>query len=290
MPESNFELPEFTVDAQHCLACDRAAVKRVSNPKNDQPLRADTIVIHYTAGASAASSANSLADPEVKASAHLVVGRGIDQIYQVTPFDTVAWHAGKSEYTFPGGEYRHGFNSCSIGIEIDNPGELTPTLDGHRTWFGREVPGSEVVHAVHRNQSTPKFWHAYSQDQIAMVHEICRALIARYDIKHILGHEEISPERKTDPGPAFPLDKLRNHLLGANRRDETAVPLFPAPGLVTAERLNIRAAGSAGSPRVSVPLEQGVQVTALQEKDGWYLVEARISGWVDSRFVDLDRG
>lgn len=288
MSESVFEVPDFRIDDDHCLASSKATVTRKTNTKNDRPLTPDTIIIHYTAGASAASSADSLADPDVKASAHLVVGRTVDQLYQVTPFDVVAWHAGKSEYTFADGHHRTGFNACSIGIEIDNPGELTPSLDGYRTWFGREIAASEVIKAVHRNQSSPKYWHAYSQSQIAMVQEICRVLIARYEIKHILGHEEISPQRKTDPGPAFPLDRVRNNLLGANRRDDFAVDLFPAPGKVTASRLNIRAGASADSPRVAVPLESGAPVTALREQGGWYYVEAKVSGWVDGRHVDLE--
>lgn len=257
--------------------------------KDQRDLEPEAIVIHYTAGASAKSSADSLADPDVKASAHLVVGRD-GELIQVTPFDKVAWHAGKSEYRFADGEVRKGFNSFSIGIEIDNPGELTATLGGHRTWFGRVVDKDEVVEAVHRNQSTAGFWHAYTAEQITMVQEICRALIAHYGITHILGHEEISPGRKTDPGPAFPLDRVRQNLLGANRRDETEFDLFPSPGKVTASRLNIRADASPGSERVAIPLESGAAVTALREKDGWYYVQAQVAGWVDGRFVELDRG
>ena len=72
------------------------------------------IVVHYTAGTSARTAAEFLAKEEVKASAHLVIGRQ-GELFQLVPFDTEAWHAGRSCY---GG--RANLNRYSIGIELDN--------------------------------------------------------------------------------------------------------------------------------------------------------------------------
>ncbi len=288
-PTDTTRTAPFWIGDDHNLRARSGPVEARNVLKDQRDLAPEAIVIHYTAGASPESSADSLSDPDVKASAHLVLGRG-GELIQVTPFNKVTWHAGKSEYRFGDGQVRKGFNGFSIGIEIDNPGELTATLGGHRTWFGRTVAADEVVEAVHRNQATAGFWHAYTADQITMVQEICRALVGHYGIKHILGHEEISPGRKTDPGPAFPLDRVRNNVLGANRRDETEFDLYPSPGRVTASRLNIRAEASPTSPRVSVPLESGAPVTAVREQNGWYYVRAQVAGWVDGRHVELDRG
>src|SRR5882672_10600458 len=84
----------------------------------------DALIIHFTAGASAESSAAWLCNPQAKASAHVVVARD-GSIIQLVPFDTVAWHAGASSY---GG--RSGYNQYSIGIETDYPGRLTRTQGG----------------------------------------------------------------------------------------------------------------------------------------------------------------
>ena len=70
----------------------------------------DMIILHYTAGASAAGSAFYLARPDVKASAHVVIGRR-GEVIQLVAFDTQAWHAGESSY-----EGRIGLNRYSIGI------------------------------------------------------------------------------------------------------------------------------------------------------------------------------
>ena len=99
----------------------------------------DSIIIHFTAGSSAESTVRTLCNPRYKASAHLVVGHD-GSVTQLVPFDTIAWHAGRSSY---GG--RDGFNQFSIGIEIDNAGRLTRSGNGYAAWFGRIYDPDEVV-------------------------------------------------------------------------------------------------------------------------------------------------
>jgi len=242
----------------------------------------DTIIIHYTAGSSAESSIRTLSNPNVRASAHLVVGRD-GAITQLIPFDTIAWHAGRSSY-----QGRIGFNKYSIGIEIDNAGRLTKTGDKYSAWFGRKYEADEVIKAVHRNESRPGYWHAYSEEQISAVQEICAALIDTYPIGMILGHEEISPKRKVDPGPAFPLDKLRDRMFLADRsqedEDEPDIEVS-GNGLVTASRLNIRESSHGNARLVASPLTKGTQVKILGESDGWYQVQTTATGWVKKDYI-----
>ena len=167
----------------------------------------DTIILHYTAGASRESSVRSLSKEKNKVSAHLVVGRD-GKTTQLVPFNTIAWHAGKSEY-----KGRKHYNNYSIGIEIDNVGILTKDGDKYLTWFKKECPEDNVVKAIHRNKDTEEYWQTYTDEQIEICKGICKLLIDEYGITEILGHEEISPLRKSDPGPAFPLDAFRNELL-----------------------------------------------------------------------------
>lgn len=189
-------------------------VDYVASPNTSGKFRAklpDSIIIHYTAGGSLQGAVSTLTARNSKASAHVVVGRD-GKIVQLVPFDTVAWHAGVSSY---GG--RSYYNQYSIGIEIDNAGELKPSGSGYLSWFNKRYGADEVVQAVHRNQTGPSYWHVFTEEQIETVQELCETLMGTYDIKEILGHEEIAPGRKTDPGPAFPLDKLRERLLGEGR-------------------------------------------------------------------------
>lgn len=263
---------------------DKQSAKFVESPNNSGRFGEslpDTIVIHYTAGSSTESSVDTLTNPDVKASAHLVIGRD-GSVTQLVPFNTIAWHAGKSAW----GD-RKGLNKYSIGIELDNAGRLTKSGNKYSAWFGRTYSEKEVVEAVHRNEEEPGYWHRFAEEQITKTFEICRLLINRYDIKTILGHEEISPGRKTDPGPAFPLDKLREKLLKTDRsdREEEIYGEYKNPGEVTASMLNIRSGPSTGNPKIANPLQKGTIVEILDESDGWYQVEVRLKGWVSESYI-----
>ena len=192
----------------HRLAGD--GIHHVESPNQGGPFaagRPDTLVIHYTAGSTARSAIDTLCDRSRRVSAHLVVGRD-GSVTQLVPFDTVAWHAGQSEW-----KGRTGLNHYSIGIEIDNAGQLEVRNGQCVSWFGQVYPPEEVVWGVHGNQQESTPWHRFPYEQVRVVEELCLLLIGEYGIGEIVGHDEIAPQRKIDPGPAFPLDELRQRLL-----------------------------------------------------------------------------
>jgi N-acetylmuramoyl-L-alanine amidase len=267
----------YTIDKNHELG-GKPVITAYRADKNKDAFKQtpDTIIIHYTAGRDAATSAKYLADPTVQASAHLVIGRD-GSVYQLAPFNKVTWHAGLSSY---GG--RKGFNQYSIGIELDNAGPLDKEGNKYVSWFKGVYPEDEVYKGTHRNESAPRYWHQFTQEQIDVCEEICLALIAQYKIRDILGHEEISPGRKTDPGPAFPLDRFRQRLLA--KRDVDSLPP-QQPLIVMEEKLNIREGAGVNYPAVAKPLPQGQQVIVLEELNGWYKVKTEIVGWVNKGYV-----
>ncbi len=241
----------------------------------------DTVLIHYTAGRDAVSSVKALCDPARKVSAHLVVGRD-GSVTQLVDFDTIAWHAGKSAY-----ENRVGLNQYAIGIEIDNAGRLERNGNEYTSWFRRSYPASEVFEAIHRNESATSFWHRYTEDQVLVVEDICELLVREYGISRILGHEEVSPRRKVDPGPAFPLDKMRERIFGSDRHEELEEDASDQPGMgvVTAGKLNIRTAPGMHAPLSGDPLTRGTIVAIKDETDDWFEVVVETRGWVAKDFI-----
>lgn len=246
----------------------------------------DTLVVHFTGGRSATSSANWLCNPKAKASAHVIIGQK-GEIIQLVPFDTVAWHAGKSTW-----EERTGLNKYSIGIELDNPGRLEQRAKGFYTWFGTQVADGLVTHTTHRNETEPTYWQAFSEAQITATEALCELLMDTYSIQWILGHEEISPSRKVDPGPAFPLDKLRNNLLYQDRHHEDAESFDDQIGnqgqsaTVTADLLNIRSAPRGNAGKVMPALPKGTQVEVLERKGDWARVVVETEGWVSAQYLN----
>lgn len=241
----------------------------------------DTAIVHYTAGPFK-PALNTLTNPRVRASAHVIVDRD-GSITQLVHFNEEAWHAGRSTWG-----KRKGLNKFSLGIEIVNSGPLTKSGNVFRSWFGSAYNPTDVIKAIHRNQTTPKYWHVYTEEQIAVVTDLCRLFMDEYKIKHILGHEEIAPNRKTDPGPAFPLDRLRKQLLGNDRAENTGLDL-PEEGRISASKLNIRKTPTRNGDKVAQPLAKGAKVKILDESNGWYKVSTQVEGWVFAKYVEEDK-
>ena len=143
-------------------------------------------------GTSARTAAEFLAKEEVKASAHLVIGRQ-GELFQLVPFDTEAWHAGRSCY---GG--RANLNRYSIGIELDNLGRLQWQEGRFVAECGVEVAPADVY--VDDTGELATFWHRYTERQKRLLREICRLLKQHYPIRYVVGHSDIT-DRKQDPGP-----------------------------------------------------------------------------------------
>ncbi len=144
----------------------------------------DMLVLHYTGMASAEAAITRLKDPAAEVSAHYVVREDGVVVQMVSERDR-AWHAGVSAWQGDGD-----LNSRSIGIEIVNGGHDVPLADG-------ALP-------------------PYPDRQIAAVTSLCRAILARHAIPQtrIVGHSDIAPDRKRDPGEHFPWPRLARAGIG----------------------------------------------------------------------------
>lgn len=266
--------------SKHKIDSDHAEFNEVTKTSGEfESGLPDTIIIHYTAGPSVSSAINTFKDPSVQASAHILIDYD-GSITQLIPFNKIGWHAGNSAWID-----RTAMNNYSIGIEIVNAGRLEKSGTVWRSWFGKKYEEDDVVRAKHRNEDHESWWHVFTEQQITATYELCRELMGIYDIKHILGHEEISPGRKSDPGPAFPLDKLRNRLLHSNRKDQDEDEGEYKQGIVTAHALNIRSGPSGDTSKISNPLSKNTKVSILKEQNGWYNVEVKIRGWVSKHYI-----
>jgi N-acetylmuramoyl-L-alanine amidase len=131
------------------------------------------VVLHYTGMIDGASAIARLADPEAKVSAHYVVAED-GQVVRMVDEAHRAWHAGRSWW-----RGTSDINSASIGIEIVNP--------GHE--FG---------------------YRPFPEAQIDAVIELLAGIMERHSITrgNVVGHSDVAPARKEDPGELFPWYRL----------------------------------------------------------------------------------
>jgi len=137
------------------------------------------LVIHYTGMQSERESIKRLCNPKSKVSSHYFINQN-GKIYRLVEDNRIAWHAGKSCW----GKYKN-LNKNSIGIEMINK--------GHQ--FG---------------------YTNFKKKQLSNLIKICQNLIKKYRIKrqNIIGHSDIAPLRKLDPGEKFPWKRLGNNKIG----------------------------------------------------------------------------
>lgn len=192
----------------------------------------EIVILHDTAGRLDKFNSRDYLATTPKVSVHFVVERD-GTISQLVPTNRRAGHAGQSSY--------HGRSDCndfSIGIEIVNPGKMTRGVGGAvLAWWGQDFgPGGPVGGYQLADVETPQHgrgvWMAYTPEQIAAVRELLEALFAGIPtLKDITTHWYVSPGRKVDTNPLFPLDSLRARILG---RDDPAVAAAEAASVEVA--------------------------------------------------------
>ena len=144
----------------------------------------DMLVLHYTGMADAASALARLRDPQARVSAHYMIDED-GAVFRLVPESRRAWHAGVAEWA---GDRR--VNDRSIGIELVNPG--------------------------HEHGPRP-----FPEAQIAVLEALAGAVVRRHPIapRRVVGHSDVAPARKRDPGELFDWARLARAGIG----------LWPAP-------------------------------------------------------------
>lgn len=193
----------------HLVAEANESIEFVPSPNFSLPIQPTYLVIHFTAGPTTEGTVSWFRNKASNVSAHLVIGRD-GKVTQMVPFDKKAWHAGVSQW----GSIQ-GLNQHSIGIELVNGGKLS--LNGKKqwvTWSLKVIPDEEVTVAEHKNEHTATGWHEYTEEQLESLISVASVLHEEFKFSDILGHEDIAPTRKVDPGPLFPMNSFKSKILG----------------------------------------------------------------------------
>ena len=147
-----------------------------SSPNKDIRIWKPQLIVIHATGGKLAGALSWMLNPDSKVSAHWLIGKN-GELYQLVEEKDVAWHAGDSEF-----DRVKGLNRLSIGIELEN---MNDGVD------------------------------PYSEEQLVVCSQVCKAAMKNWQIIKIVGHSEIAPGRKTDPGKLFPWDHFLKMTLEA---------------------------------------------------------------------------
>ena len=150
--------------------------ERPSPNFNERTLPISMVVIHYTEMESAEAALARLCDPDAGVSAHYLVSEA-GEVTRLVAEGMRAWHAGQSYW-----RGHKDVNSASIGIELDHPGHA----------FG---------------------YRDFSEAQFAALVPLVARIVEEHDIPraNVVGHSDVAPARKIDPGELFPWDRLADY-------------------------------------------------------------------------------
>ena len=257
------------------------------SPHVGEVIKPRWLVMHYTASGSASEAISWFANKASRVSAHIVIAKD-GTITQCVPFNRRANHAGVSAW-----KGVNGLNKASIGIELDGFGFLFGE-PGKWTFRDRPVADDQVLVATHKGEKKPRGWARYPQAQLDAARELARLLVRQYALEDVVGHEDISPGRKQDPGPAFPMEAFRAHAMADDAAPvdaaKPAASVRPIARFRVAQTLNVRSGPGAASARVpGGPLPPGSIVRGVEDRDGWTRVTAEgsgMAGWVSAQFLE----
>lgn len=253
--------------------------KHIPSPNRGRVITPRFIVMHYTAGFTADSAVNYFRMSSSRVSAQLVVETD-GSVTQMVPYNVAAWHAGPSRHMG-----YSGLNNYSIGIEIVNAG-----------WFRRD--GDYFYRdniRRHKNQmhnmikaSNPRlgsgdfWWPEYPEAQLASVEDLTKDIISAYNILDIVTHEEIDTRGwKTDPGPAFPMERYKRLMFNEPHRDMDGENYQ-----VTASALNVRS-GPGTNFGVMGQVHRGDLVEVVDIQGSWARLDQNDNsdGWVHTAYL-----
>ena len=225
-------------------------------------------------------------------SAHFVVARD-GTITQLANCNVKTWHAGVSKWNG-----KQNCNDFTIGIEIDNPGKVEQVEKGlFKSYYGtiHEDIERDVKFAYKETPQHGKgWWCFYTPAQIEAVVGMCQAMIKAYGCTEIITHWMISPGRKVDTNPLFPLDQVRERAFGNKDAEPnawgSAPPAFVPDATVLVDNLNLRAQPAMGN-NIITALLKGERVDVRGVSGEWLQVITKDNkgGYLYSTMVQQDK-
>lgn len=180
-----------------------------------QPSTPRMIAIHYTVTDDLRGAVNALNSQTL--SYHFLIDPD-GKVHQTRRPDLHAGHAGRSNWKQSSGvENGSSLNRAAVSISFVNRGFFARHVNGfffdqnaHGNQIGDSYPAADVTRTTSAyDPGAPRNWHKYTDAQIAAARRLIPALRDAYNLTELVGHDDIAIDGKSDPGPLFPMEALR---------------------------------------------------------------------------------
>lgn len=264
---------------------DNLPVKHYDTKNKSGKINPKYIVIHYTAGSNFDGDVRVLSGQTGrKVSVHLVLSpKG--EFVQIGDFNDRMWHCDPAHW-----DGLTGMNGHTIGIEVTCPGWVEDMGNGiyGRSDISGRYTRNQLVYAAHPNGGGKKWWVLFTKEQCDALKEVVPVLFNSYDIKEVVGHDQIAPERKIDPGPCLPKQVMDS--LNGDRYDGDEIfnkEKYVVFNIDKNDTLNVRSEPNTDLSKILNKLKLGTVVLRKKTDGKWALIETSegLTGYVMSKYI-----
>jgi N-acetyl-anhydromuramyl-L-alanine amidase AmpD len=146
------------------------------------------------------------------------------QVWQDFSLSNWGYHAGQSEW----GNIRTTVNNHFVGIELISAGPLTLVDGKWQSWFKTEIRDSEVIHTIGHENIVAGTYHSFTPEQMCSLEDLLIWLYRQgggiFSLDNVVGHDEVSPGRKIDPGAC--MVEYSKNLVGASIEGIFTMPRY----------------------------------------------------------------
>lgn len=212
----------------------------------------------------------------VELDSHVLINRD-GSVYQSIPFDK------QVDADIAGSwEGLSDLRSKSVIITLENCGRLDKKADKFYSGCGRTFDTNDVFTGIHQNEETLSYWQKFTNSQVQIAEKIIRCLTSTYQVKYILGNEEVCPGLQKDPGPAFPLEILRRRIVRENMLHNHQNTSEADPS----GRFDLNAI--LGRQQSYSPENKNARIVNIRKKNGgWYKLNIDLGGFIKEEWVSI---
>lgn len=212
----------------------------------------------------------------VESHAHILINRD-GLVSQFIPFNEKIAHPIDGSWDGTGD-----LASRSVTIMFENYGRLSKRGEEFVSACGQVIGTSDVFTGIHQNEESLSYWQKFTDSQVQLAEKIIRCLSSTYQVKYILGYEEVCPGLQTDPGPAFPLEIMRRKIMKGSFINQSE-----SQGMINiTEQVDL--SSIINSQHIDENQKKDAKIVNIRRKSGgWYKVNIDLGGFIKEEWVSI---